>query len=79
METVNRRYVLLMPLAVLFLAFGVYMLIAAYYQDHPFVFLALFFSSSLIVLLSTAFLVGVIWRIRTMRDPGEREDGDSGT
>ncbi|MBF0527662.1 MAG: hypothetical protein HQK55_00040 [Deltaproteobacteria bacterium] len=48
--------------AVIFLVFGVLMLVTAYYQDHPFVFLALFYSSNFIILLSAAILVGLIWR-----------------
>ena len=58
-------------LALFFLAFGVLMLIASYYQDHPVTFLALFFSSSLIVLISLAFLVGMVFQILHRSDPSE--------
>lgn len=55
---------ILLFFSIIFLIFGSGMLYTAYFQDHPFVFLALFFSSSLIVLLSLTCIVGVIWRIR---------------
>lgn len=49
-------------LAFVFLVFGLFMMVTAYYQDHPGVFLALFFSSSLIILISGALIFGLIWR-----------------
>ena len=51
-------------LAAVFLAFGVFLLITAYYQNHPVVFLALFFSSCLIILLSLVVFVGVFFKFR---------------
>lgn len=57
------KMILLAPLALLFLSFGIFMLWTAYYQENPIVFLALFFSSSLIVLLSATCLIGLVWRI----------------
>ena len=56
------RTIILVPAALVFLVFGTATMLLAYYQDHPAVFLALFFSSSLVILLSIACLVGVIWR-----------------
>ncbi len=53
---------LLIPPAVLFLAFGVLVLITAFHQSHPFEFLVLFFSSNFIILLSGAMIVGLVWR-----------------
>ncbi|MFH1135901.1 MAG: hypothetical protein V1816_07425 [Pseudomonadota bacterium] len=65
------RLWLLLPAATFFLCFGLGMLWIAYYQDNPIVFLALFFSSNLIILLSAACLVGLIWRLFGSTDPGE--------
>ena len=55
-------------LSVVFLGFGVFMLVTAYYQNHPVVFLALFFSSCLIVLFSLALLVGIFFRFRRLQE-----------
>ena len=57
------RFSFLILATLVFLAFGLVMLWTSYQQDHPIVFLALFFSSNLIVLLSAAGLVGLIWRL----------------
>ena len=57
------RLIFLAWLAAVFLIFGVFMMVTAYHQDHPGVFMALFFSSSLIILLSATLLLGLIWRI----------------
>ena len=51
-------------LSVIFLIFGLLMLGAAYYQNHPVVFLALFFSSCLVILFSLVALVGIFFRFR---------------
>jgi len=64
--------------ACFFLAFGLYLMTAAYYQNHPTVFLALFFSASLIILLSAALLVGLIWRYLSQKKDGARPDSTSG-
>ncbi|MEW5723843.1 MAG: hypothetical protein AB1896_12095 [Thermodesulfobacteriota bacterium] len=68
------RLIVLLPLALFFLAFGVVMLISSYHQDHPVAFLAMFFSSSLIVLLSLTCLVGLVWRAVTRKGPPEETD-----
>ena len=57
------KILILLPLSVVFLGFGVFMLITSYYQNNPAVFLALFFSSSLITLLSLTCLLGLVWRL----------------
>jgi len=63
--------------ACLFLAFGLYLMTVAYYQDHPTVFLALFFSASLIILLSAALLFGLIWRYFSLKKHGTPPDSAS--
>ncbi|MBU2548812.1 MAG: hypothetical protein KKB20_10400 [Proteobacteria bacterium] len=55
-------------LGLVFLGFGLLMMVTAYHQDHPGVFLALFFSSSLIILLSLAVVFGLVWRIAAFED-----------
>jgi len=64
--------------ACLFLAFGLYLMISAYYQTHPTVFLALFFSASLIILLSAALLLGLIWRYFSLKKERNNPDSSSG-
>ena len=59
-------------LGLLFLAFGLYLLVISYYQEDPFLFLALFFSSSFIVLISGAIVIGLIWRAVTTRGEERR-------
>ncbi|MDY6851097.1 MAG: hypothetical protein SV487_03340 [Thermodesulfobacteriota bacterium] len=51
----------LISLAFVFLVFGLFMMVTAYYQEQPGVFLALFFSSSFIILISGALIFGLIW------------------
>ena len=46
-----------------FLLFGVHLLIAAYGLNNPFWFVMTFFSSSLIILISAALLLGFILRM----------------
>lgn len=70
------RTVVLAPLALVFLAFGTFMMVVTYHQDNLIVFLALFFSSSLIVLLSLACLAGIIFRtIRPLGPEGSEASG----
>ena len=65
------KWIVLSLMAIVFLAFGILMLITSYYQNHPITFLALFFSSSLIVLTSLAFLVGMVFQILRPSKPSE--------
>lgn len=50
-------------LAAFFLQFGVAEMGRAYQVNHPGEFLAFFFSSSLIILISGTLLVAFIWRM----------------
>ncbi len=74
----NRRWFLLGPLALVFLVFGCCMLAVSYHQNHPTVFLALFFSSSLIILLSAAMLIGLACRFFWPLRPEAGKDGKAG-
>lgn len=62
--------------AMVFGAFGIFMLVTAYHQNNPIVFLALFFSSSLIILLSAALIVGLIWRFLSPEEKPTDEKPD---
>ncbi len=57
------RFLFFSALAVFFLEFGVEEMTRAYKVNHPQVFLASFFSSSFIILISGALLVAFIWRM----------------
>ncbi len=57
------RYILFSALAAFFLEFGVEEMIGAYRVRHPHEFLASFFSSSFIILISGTLLVAFIWRM----------------
>ena len=57
------RFILFSALAAFFLEFGVEEMIGAYQVRHPHVFLASFFSSSFIILISGTLLVAFIWRM----------------
>jgi hypothetical protein len=57
------RYIFFSALAAFFLEFGVEEMIGAYRVRHPHEFLASFFSSSFIILISGTLLVAFIWRM----------------
>ena len=62
------RLILLSPFALVFLVLGVYMLVTSFYQDHPGAFMALFFSSSLIILISAVCLVGLFFHLKPVKE-----------
>jgi TRAP-type C4-dicarboxylate transport system permease small subunit len=57
------RFILFSALALFFLEFGVEEMFRAYQVKHPAEFLASFFSSSFIILISGTLLVAFIWRM----------------
>jgi hypothetical protein len=57
------RFILLSALALFFLEFGIEEMIRAYQGKNPAVFLASFFSSSFIILISGTLLVAFVWRM----------------
>ena len=57
------RFILLSALSLFFLEFGIEEMIRAYQINHPAVFLASFFSSSFIILISGTLLVAFVWRM----------------
>ncbi len=57
------RFLFFSAVAIFFLEFGVEEMIRAYQVNHPQVFLASFFSSSFIILISATLLVAFIWRM----------------
>jgi len=56
-----------------FLLFGIHLLVAAYGLNNPFWFVMTFFSSSLIILISAALLLGFIIRM-VARYKGQRNN-----
>lgn len=67
------KLLILSPIALVFLIFGVYLLVASFYQDHPATFMALFFSSSLIILISVVCIVGMLFRLRQREEVVEEQ------
>ncbi len=57
------RFIFFSAVAVFFLEFGIEEMVRAYRVNHPSVFLASFFSSSFIILISGTLLVAFIWRM----------------
>jgi len=57
------RFLFFSAVAVFFLEFGIEEMVRAYRVNHPSVFLASFFSSSFIILISGTLLVAFIWRM----------------
>lgn len=57
------RSICLSIVSIFFLLWGIRELFHAYALRHPGEFLASFFSSSFIILISAALLVGFIWRM----------------
>ncbi len=67
------KLVFLILLGFFFLAFGTYLLIAAYHLKDPFNFIMTFFASNLIILISVSLLIGFF--IRLFR-PEKTSDND---
>jgi len=69
------RFIFFSAVAVFFLEFGIEEMVRANRVNHPSVFLASFFSSSFIILISGTLLVAFIWRmflrIREKKGPEE--------
>ena len=72
------RFVFFSAVAVFFLEFGIEEMVRAYRVNHPGIFLASFFSSSFIILISGSLLVAFIWRM-FLRVREKREAKDSKT
>jgi hypothetical protein len=71
------RFIFFSGLSAFFLEFGIEEMIRAYEVKHPAVFLASFFSSSFIILISGTLLVAFIWRmVLRAREKGKGETRD---
>ena len=57
------RFIFFSAAAVFFLAFGIEAMARAYKVKHPSEFLASFFSSSFIILISGTLLVAFVWKM----------------
>lgn len=71
------RFIFFSAVAIFFLEFGVEEMARAYRVKYPHEFLASFFSSSFIILISGTLLVGFIWkmvlRVREKKGARSRE------
>ena len=68
------KLVLLILAGSFFLAFGIYLLVAAYSLKDPFNFVMTFFASNLIILISAALLLGFVVRIFRSGEETDHED-----
>jgi hypothetical protein len=57
------RFIFFSAVAIFFLEFGIDEMARAYKLKHPSVFLASFFSSSFIILISGTLLVAFVWKM----------------
>jgi hypothetical protein len=57
------RFIFFSAVAIFFLEFGIEEMARAYKLKHPSVFLASFFSSSFIILISGTLLVAFVWKM----------------
>jgi hypothetical protein len=53
---------------VFFLLFGVYLLILAYHLTDPLSFIMTFFASNLVILISAAMLLGLVFKFRKKKE-----------
>jgi hypothetical protein len=58
------RHVALVMVGIFFILFGIHVLISAYQLNNPFTFILTFFASNLIILISTALIIGFIYRMK---------------
>jgi hypothetical protein len=68
------RFIFFSAVAIFFLEFGIEEMARAYKLKHPSVFLASFFSSSFIILISGTLLVAFVWKM--VLRVRERKRGD---
>ena len=57
------KFIFFSGVAIFFLEFGIEEMVRAYKARHPGEFLASFFSSSFIILISGTLLVAFVWRM----------------
>jgi hypothetical protein len=71
---------ILMIAGCFFILFGVYLLIAAYQLNDPFMFVMTFFASNLIILISAVLTLGFAIRLfrseRKEEEPPEKREGE---
>ena len=72
------RFIFFSAVAAFFLEFGIEEMARAYRVKHPQEFLAYFFSSSFIILISGTLLVAFIWKM-VLRVREKKEGKDSKT
>ena len=68
------RHILLTLLGLFFVAFGIHLLISAYYLNDPFQFILTFFSSNFIILISAVLVIGFVYRMVTSGPSGSPDE-----
>lgn len=66
------KYGGLMTASLLFLFWGIHVLLGAYRQNDPFAFMIIFFAANFIILISTTLLIG--FAVRLWRERGLKKD-----
>ncbi len=61
------RQIALILIGLVFLGFGIVLLVSAYRINDPFIFVMTFFSSNFIILISAALVIGLLIRVATLR------------
>jgi membrane protein YdbS with pleckstrin-like domain len=54
----------------LFLLFGVYLLVLAYHLTDPLSFIMTFFASNLVILISAVLLLGLVFKFKKKKEEG---------
>ena len=70
------EYIIFICISIGFLIFGVRLLISSYTLTNAHTFVMMFFSSSLIILISAAFAVGLVSRV-IHKVKSEKKEGSS--
>jgi hypothetical protein len=55
---------------VFFLIFGIYLLVLSYHLSDPLSFIMTFFASNLVILISAALLLGLVFKFRKKKEEG---------
>lgn len=68
---------ILTGIGLVFLTFGVYLLISAYELNDPFSFILYLFASNLVILISATLVIGFIWNLFLLgrQKPKKKKEG----
>lgn len=66
------KHIALILFGIVFLGFGIHLLVMAYYYNNPFIFIMTFFASNLIILISATLLIVFFLRLKaSFKKPDE--------